>query len=88
MAGGFDDWFLDTDSELTMDDLEELFRSSYFANGGDKVSSVDALSEPGKVLLKKTEGSYPLSGELLTKASPCPFPARAGLLLRRNTKQE
>lgn len=69
-AGGFDDWFLDTDSELTMDDLEELFRSSYFANGGDKVSSVDALSEPGKVLLKKTEGSYPLSGELLTKAKP------------------
>jgi phage minor structural protein len=69
-AGGFDDWFLDTDSELTVQDLEEYFRSSYFASGGDSASSVDALTEPGKVLLKKTDGIYPLTGELLTTAKP------------------
>jgi hypothetical protein len=69
-AGGFDDWFLDTDSELTMQDLEAYFRSSYFASGGDSASSVDALTEPGKVLLKKTDGVYPLTGELLTTAKP------------------
>ena len=35
-AGGFDDWFLDCDSELTADDLADYFRATVFvgvANG-------------------------------------------------------
>jgi hypothetical protein len=52
-AGGFDDWFLETDSQLTADDLLLYFKSSLHANGGDAASDVDALAEPGTVTLKQ-----------------------------------
>jgi phage minor structural protein len=70
-AGGFDDWFLETDSQLTVDDLLLYFKSSLHANGGDAASDVDALTEPGTVTLKETDGEYPASGVLYTKAVPC-----------------
>ena len=34
-AGGLDDWFLDCDTQLTAEDLENYFLSSLCANGGD-----------------------------------------------------
>lgn len=67
-AGGFDDWFFETDSQLTVDDLAHYFRQSLMANGGDSAAKVDALSQPGKVVLRRS-GTYPESGELLTIAS-------------------
>ena len=71
-AGGFDDWFLDTDSSLTAEDLAEYFKASLSANGGDMGGPVDALSEPGSVTLRQgTGGAYPATGQLLTKAAPC-----------------
>ena len=71
-AGGFDDWFLDTDSSLTAEDLAEYFKASLSANGGDMGGPVDALSEPGSVTLRQgTGGAYPATGRLLTKAAPC-----------------
>lgn len=70
-AGGFDDWFLETDSQLTADDLLLYFKSSLHANGGDAASDVDALAEPGAVTLKATDGEYPASGVLYTRAVPC-----------------
>ena len=70
-AGGFDDWFLETDSQLTIDDLLLYFKSSLHANGGDAASDVDALAEPGTVTLKATDGEYPASGVLYTRAVPC-----------------
>ena len=51
-AGGFDDWFLDTDSSLTAEDLAEYFKATLFANGGDMSDDVDALTEPGSVTLR------------------------------------
>jgi phage minor structural protein len=70
-AGGFDDWFLETDSQLMADDLLEYFKASLYANGGDTSADVDALTEPGAVTLKATGGVYPESGVLYTKAVPC-----------------
>ncbi|MFR2737469.1 MAG: phage tail spike protein [[Clostridium] innocuum] len=71
-AGGFDDWFLDTDSSLTADDLVEYFKASLSANGGDMAGDVDAISEPGSVALRKgSDGNYPGSGQLITGAAPC-----------------
>ena len=70
-AGGFDDWFLETDSRLTIDDLAQHFRNSLLANGADSAASVDALTEPGAVMLKAANGVYPASGVLYTKAAPC-----------------
>ena len=55
-AGGFDDWFLETDSHLTIDDLAQHFRNALLANGADSSASVDALTEPGEVALKASNG--------------------------------
>ena len=70
-AGGFDDWFLDTDSSLTAEDLAEYFKATLFANGGDMFGDVDALTEPGSVTLRSSDGAYPSSGQLITKAAAC-----------------
>lgn len=71
-AGGFDDWFLDTDSALTADDLVEYFKAALSANGGDMEGDVDAISEPGNVTLRKgSDGNYPASGQLITGAVSC-----------------
>ena len=70
-AGGFDDWFLDCDSPLTADDLVDYFRATLLCNGGDNNSDVDALTDPSGVILKATNGVYPESGVLYTKAMEC-----------------
>ena len=70
-AGGFDDWFLDCDSPLTADDLVNHFRAVTLCNGGDSSADVDALISPGNVVLKESEGVYPESGTLYTKAAAC-----------------
>jgi phage minor structural protein len=70
-AGGIDEWFFETDSRLEMDDLVHYFRQSLLANGADSDANVDALSEPGSVVLKRTEGSYAESGILETAATLC-----------------
>jgi phage minor structural protein len=70
-AGGFDDWFMETDSQLTIDDLRDHFKRALLANGADSAAAVDALTEPGAVVLKATSGVYPTSGMLYTKAVPC-----------------
>ncbi|GHV35195.1 hypothetical protein FACS18949_12660 [Clostridia bacterium] len=66
-AGGLDDWFFETDSALTVEDLQDYFRQSLLANGGDTTSNVDALSAPGSVVLK----SPATEGVLTTIAAPC-----------------
>ena len=70
-AGGFDEWFLDTDSDLTAEDLAEYFKATLFANGGDLSGDVDALTEAGSVTLRSSDGAYPASGQLITKAAAC-----------------
>lgn len=70
-AGGFDDWFLDCDSALTADDLADYFRATVFANGGDTTGDVDAISTTNAVTLRSTNGAYPESGVLYTKAVAC-----------------
>lgn len=70
-AGGFDDWFFETNSNLTIEDLERYFRQAMLANGGDSSAAVDAITEPGSVILRRTSGLYPSSGTLTTIAAPC-----------------
>lgn len=70
-AGGFDDWFLDCDSDLTIDDLADIFRAAWFANGGDTTGDVDVISSAGAVTLRAADGKYPERGVLYTKAVPC-----------------
>lgn len=70
-AGGVDDWFFETDSKLTTDDLAHYFRQSMLANGADSSADVDALTEPGNVLLKRTNNAYAESGVLETTATLC-----------------
>lgn len=70
-AGGFDDWFLDCDSELTADDLIDYFRSAVMANAGDTTGDVDGLTEPGTVTLRASSGVYPTEGILTTAAAEC-----------------
>lgn len=70
-AGGFDDWFLDCDSELTADDLMDYFRSAVMANAGDTTGDVDGLTEPGTVTLRASSGVYPTEGILTTAAAEC-----------------
>lgn len=70
-AGGFDDWFLDCDSPLTADDLVDFFRSTILCNGADSSATVDALTAAGGVTLKATDGVYPESGVIYTKAVSC-----------------
>ena len=70
-AGGFDDWFYEKNSELTMEELISYFKSSILANGGDSTADVDALTEPGTVMLKATSGVYAQNGQLYTTAAAC-----------------
>lgn len=70
-AGGFDDWFYEKDSSLTMEDLIFYFKSSILANGGDSTADVDALVDPGSVILKATSGVYAQSGQLYSIAAAC-----------------
>lgn len=70
-AGGFDDWFLDCNSNLTADDLVGYFRGSLCANGGDLSGSIDAFSEPGAATLLASDGVYPESGQLTTIPAIC-----------------
>lgn len=70
-AGGMDDWFLDCDSPLTADDLVDYFNATLLCNGGDNSSDVDALTDTSGVILKATDGVYPESGTIYTKAVEC-----------------
>lgn len=70
-AGGFDEWFLDCDSPLTADDLVDYFNATILCNGADISSDVDAFSVTDGVTLKATDGVYPESGILYTKAVEC-----------------
>lgn len=70
-AGGFDDWFLDCDSDLTTDDIAEWFLKSLSANGADTDADVDGLSIENSVTLKATSSVYPESGVLTTAATEC-----------------
>ena len=70
-AGRFDDWFFDMDSSLTTDDLIDYFNGSLLTNGGDMGGAVDALSVPGVVSLRETEGVYPTEGTLYTAPATC-----------------
>ena len=66
-----DDWFLDCDSPLTADDLVEYFKGTLHCNGGDSSSEVDAMTDASGVTLKATDGTYPESGIVYTKAMDC-----------------
>lgn len=71
-AGGFDDWFIEVQSHLTIEDLERYFRQAMLAGGGDTSEPVDAITEPGAVTLRKgTDNTYPESGQLTTIAAEC-----------------
>ena len=70
-AGGFDEWFLDCDSQLTADDLVDYFNATILCNGADSSADVDALTDASGVTLKATDGVYPESGILYTKAAEC-----------------
>lgn len=70
-AGGFDSWFLDCDSALTADDLADYFKATVLCNGADSSSDVDALTDTSGVTLKATDGVYPESGVIYTKAATC-----------------
>lgn len=70
-AGGLDDWFLDVDSELTIDDLAAYFRGACVANGGDAAGGVDALSSDAGVTLRSQNGVYPEQGVLYTMPVKC-----------------
>ena len=70
-AGRFDDWFFDMDSSLTTDELIDYFNGSLLTNGGDMGGAVDALTVPGVVSLRETEGVYPTEGTLYTAPATC-----------------
>lgn len=70
-AGGFDEWFLDCNSTLTADDLVDYFNATILCNGADSSSDVDAITDASGVTLKATNGVYPESGILYTKAIEC-----------------
>lgn len=70
-AGGFDDWFLDCDSQMTADDLVDYFKATVICNGGDLSANVDAITDASGVTLKADDGIYPDSGVLYTKAADC-----------------
>lgn len=71
-AGGFDDWFIEVNSQLTIEDLERHFKQSLLANGGDTSGAIDAITEPGVVtLLKDNNNRYPEVGQLTTIAAEC-----------------
>lgn len=70
-AGGFDDWFLDCDADITTDDIAEWFLKSLSANAADTDSDVDGLTAEDTVMLKTTGGVYAESGVLVTAATEC-----------------
>jgi phage minor structural protein len=71
-AGGLDEWFFETDSDLTVKDLVRHFRQAMLANGGDTSGGVDALTESGVVTLRRsTDSIYPENGQLTTIAAAC-----------------
>ncbi|HCJ4334409.1 TPA: phage tail protein [Listeria innocua] len=71
-AGGFDDWFIEVNSQLTIEDLERHFKQSLLANGGDTSGAIDAITESGVVtLLKDNNNRYPEVGQLTTIAAEC-----------------
>lgn len=70
-AGGFDDWFLDTDSKLSAEDLVDYFKASLCANGGDTADNVDAITKPGVVTLRGADGVYQAEGLLYTAPADC-----------------
>lgn len=70
-AGGFDEWFLDCNSQLTADDLVDYFNATILCNGADSSSDVDAITDASGVTLKATDGVYPESGVLYTRAAEC-----------------
>ena len=70
-AGGIDDWFFETDSQLTIEDLAMYFRQSMMANGGNISAEVDAIADPDSVILRRVSGLFPSSGVLATIAAPC-----------------
>jgi hypothetical protein len=71
-AGGFDDWFFEVGTALTIEGLQDYFRQAMMANGGNINGAVDGLAEPGAVTLRKgTDNNYPESGVLTTIAAPC-----------------
>ena len=83
-AGGFDEWFLDCDSALTADDLVDYFNATILCNGADSSSDVDALTDASGVTLKATDGVYPESGVLYTKAGGVVCPARERCPIQAN----
>ena len=70
-AGGVDDWFFETGSSLTVDDLAQYFRQSLLGNGGDSAADIDAITDAGIVTLKRTGTAYAESGTLETTAALC-----------------
>jgi len=70
-AGGIDDWFFETDSSLTIEKLTEYFRQTMLGNGANSTADIDALTEPGAVLLRRTTNAYAESGVLETTAASC-----------------
>jgi phage minor structural protein len=71
-SGGFDDWFLETDSNLTVDIIKQYFLNAQIADGGDMAGAVDAISIAGSVTLRSdSSGVYPTSGQLVTTAATC-----------------
>ena len=51
-AGNFDDWFLDCDSSLSVDDIADWFKKSLTANAADNGADVDGLTAEDVVTLK------------------------------------
>lgn len=68
-AGGFDEWFLDCDSDLTPSEIISWFKRSLSANGADASSDVDGLTAENKVRLRAVNGVYSGSGMLTTAAA-------------------
>ncbi|MFP3156464.1 phage tail protein [Lachnospiraceae bacterium ZAX-1] len=71
-AGGFDEWFIETESQLTIEDLGRYFRQATLAGGGDTSGAVDGITIPDAVTLRKdANNTYPESGQLTTIAADC-----------------
>lgn len=70
-AGGLDEWFFETGSNLTIEGLALRFRQAMMANGADTSGAVNAHTEPGAVTLRKINNEYPENGALTTTAAPC-----------------
>lgn len=76
-AGGFDDWFIEANSQLTIEDLERHFKQSLLANGGDTSGAIDAITESGVVTLLKDNNKsivWRCVSRLEEKGSECTAP--------------